>query len=441
LPPDTIDQFEYYTWRLWSSLAPVQIYTHDATNYGQSPVTQRQQVIRDVSTWLSAQGVRHVFMQDLGDYMRARTSSVLTGAQVTGTTMTLTFSGDAATAAGPTTADGQPVTTEVLLFEGDAEGVPQAVTGFTGGATVNVTFSSSNPMPTTTGLSPASAASGGPGFTLTVMGTNFVFGSVVRWNGVDRATTYYGSPTQLTAAIPATDIAAAGTATVTVFSPTPGGGTSNAQTFAIRAPTVTLFDDFNRADGPSLGNGWVQKSSAFSLAGNQVIKAATSTGYPDNLVYRPATEDMLDGEASVEVRFTSLPPGYAQVFVRGQAATIANPGVFEGYLLFIDNDPGRAFLARIEGGPSGYVPLAQITINPGLNTTDTFRLRLQAAGTNPVALVAFVERFTGTNWAVIGQAAVNDSAATRFATPGSVGFTGYVEGGVYTYDNFIRTEF
>jgi hypothetical protein len=41
----------------------------------------------------------------------------------------------------------------------------------------------------------------------------------------------------VTAAIPATDIAAAGTAQVTVFNPTPGGGTSNALTFTINADT------------------------------------------------------------------------------------------------------------------------------------------------------------------------------------------------------------
>src|SRR2546430_6402124 len=122
-------------------------------------------------------------------------------------------------------------------------------------------------------------------------------------------------------------------------------------------------DDFNRPDSVDIGNGWVEKTpGAFSLSGNAVIKAATATGFADNLVYRPASESSLDVEASVEVRFASMPPGYAQVFVRGQTATIANAGVFDGYLMFTDNDPGRAFLDRIENG--GFVPLAQITISP-----------------------------------------------------------------------------
>src|SRR5207248_2725073 len=77
---------------------------------------------------------------------------------------------------------------------------------------------------------------GQPGLTLTVTGTNFVSGSVVRWNGANRPTTVV-SGTQLTAAIAATDIATVGTAQVTVFSPAPGGGTSNPQTFTITAPS------------------------------------------------------------------------------------------------------------------------------------------------------------------------------------------------------------
>src|SRR5690606_11356783 len=83
-----------------------------------------------------------------------------------------------------------------------------------------------NPIPATTSLTPTSATAGGPGFTLTVNGSNFIAGSVVRWNGANRATTFV-SATQLQAAIPASDIATAGTATVTVVNPAPGGGTSN----------------------------------------------------------------------------------------------------------------------------------------------------------------------------------------------------------------------
>jgi YVTN family beta-propeller protein len=99
--------------------------------------------------------------------------------------------------------------------------------------TVNFTITSgTNPIPTITGLSPSVTAVGGPAFTLTVSGSNFVASSVVRWNGTDRPTAFQNS-TQVTAQIPAGDIAATGTAAITVFNPVPGGGTSNSLNFSI----------------------------------------------------------------------------------------------------------------------------------------------------------------------------------------------------------------
>ncbi|MFQ3632499.1 IPT/TIG domain-containing protein, partial [Roseiflexus sp.] len=74
---------------------------------------------------------------------------------------------------------------------------------------------------------------------LTITGTNFVNGAVVRWNGNDRSTTFVSSSV-LTATIPASDIAIAGTANVTVFNPAPGGGVSNAATFTINNPAPTI---------------------------------------------------------------------------------------------------------------------------------------------------------------------------------------------------------
>ena len=64
-----------------------------------------------------------------------------------------------------------------------------------------------NPAPIATSLSPVSAMVGGAAFTLTVNGSKFVAGSVVRWNGATRPTTFVSS-TQLQASIGAGDIAA-----------------------------------------------------------------------------------------------------------------------------------------------------------------------------------------------------------------------------------------
>ncbi len=86
--------------------------------------------------------------------------------------------------------------------------------------------------PTISSLNPTSALTGTPQFTLTIDGTNFFAASTVKWNGSTRPTTYV-SPTRITATIPATDIVSQGTATVTVMTPAPGGGTSGNATFTI----------------------------------------------------------------------------------------------------------------------------------------------------------------------------------------------------------------
>jgi hypothetical protein len=108
-----------------------------------------------------------------------------------------------------------------------------------GGESGAATFTITNPAPTISSISPATAVAGSGGFTLTITGTNFVNGSVVRWNGIDRLTTFVSS-TRLEAAIPASDVATAGTANVTVFNPAPGGGTSNTATFTITNPSPTI---------------------------------------------------------------------------------------------------------------------------------------------------------------------------------------------------------
>jgi len=62
---------------------------------------------------------------------------------------------------------------------------------------------------------------------------------VVDWNGSPLATQFV-SRSQLTATVPAADIAIAGTASVTVVNPAPGGGTSNFAFFTVTSPTSSV---------------------------------------------------------------------------------------------------------------------------------------------------------------------------------------------------------
>ena len=91
--------------------------------------------------------------------------------------------------------------------------------------------------PTLTTLAPATVVAGPTGFALTVTGTNFVGTSVVQVDGVSRPTTF-SSATTLMAQLPASDRATGGTHAITVGTPAPGGGTSNATTLTVTGPTI-----------------------------------------------------------------------------------------------------------------------------------------------------------------------------------------------------------
>jgi inosine-uridine nucleoside N-ribohydrolase len=108
-----------------------------------------------------------------------------------------------------------------------------------GGTSSSVAFTVNNPVPGLSTLSPASVVAGGSGFTLTVSGSNFVRGSVVQVNGANRSTAFV-SASQLTATIPASDIAVGGFVSITVFNAAPGGGTSPALTLNVNNPVPSI---------------------------------------------------------------------------------------------------------------------------------------------------------------------------------------------------------
>ena len=100
----------------------------------------------------------------------------------------------------------------------------------------NTSYFTINPAPPSiTSLGPASATAGGAGFMLTIQGTAFTPGATSMWGAIPLGTIYV-SPTQLTAAVPASLIENSGTGSVTV---TTAEGTSAPATFTINpAPPV-----------------------------------------------------------------------------------------------------------------------------------------------------------------------------------------------------------
>jgi len=107
-----------------------------------------------------------------------------------------------------------------------------------------ILLAQSNPVPfLNQPLVPSAVAPGGSTFTLTVNGTGFVPGSTVNWSGAGLATNFVSS-SQLTARVPATNIASTSTAWITVSNPTPGGGTSSVLFLPISNPTGLQFTSF-----------------------------------------------------------------------------------------------------------------------------------------------------------------------------------------------------
>ncbi len=86
--------------------------------------------------------------------------------------------------------------------------------------------------PAITSISPASATVGSQSMMITVNGTDFESGSIVKFDGMDLSTTYV-SATQLTANLPASQLIATGPSSVMVSNP--GGENSNSMTFTTTA--------------------------------------------------------------------------------------------------------------------------------------------------------------------------------------------------------------
>ncbi len=95
----------------------------------------------------------------------------------------------------------------------------------------------SNPAPTLSALSPTSVTAGGGNLTLTLTGANFLAASTITWSGQPALAPTTVTAATLTVLVPASYLTSAGTPTVSVVNPTPGGGTSTALTFTVAAPS------------------------------------------------------------------------------------------------------------------------------------------------------------------------------------------------------------
>jgi hypothetical protein len=100
------------------------------------------------------------------------------------------------------------------------------------GSAVLPRSSTPNPVPSVSIASPGSVTAPAGNTWLTLVGSNFIPGSVAQWNGSARTTVFVNAG-QLRVALPAADLATAQTATIQVVNPAPGGGTSSQLSFKV----------------------------------------------------------------------------------------------------------------------------------------------------------------------------------------------------------------
>lgn len=202
--------------------------------------------------------------------------SALTTTYVSPTQLTATIPATDFLAAGTATVD--------AFTQGPGGGTSSGISFSILTPTITALSSSTTSSNTTPSCSPS-------GFTLTVTGTNFVNASVVDWNGSARATIFV-SATQLTASIPASDIASAGTAAITVSN---SGVPSAPATFTISAaplavPTIASIAPAGATAGTSAfslivsGANFVPCSSVqWTDSGSNVTQLATTFVSPTQL--------------------------------------------------------------------------------------------------------------------------------------------------------------
>jgi hypothetical protein len=98
-----------------------------------------------------------------------------------------------------------------------------------------------NPVPAVTSVTPNSLAAGAPDTTVTISGSGFISSSVANLNGQALKTAFV-SGTQLTAVIPAGNLAAGAINNITVTNPPPGGGISGGSVaFTVTNPSPTVI--------------------------------------------------------------------------------------------------------------------------------------------------------------------------------------------------------
>ena len=244
-----------------------------------------------------------------------------------------------------------------------------------------------SPNPAVSSISPAFVPTGSASFTLTVNGSGFVSGSEIQLNSSALTTTFVNG-SELTASVPASDVASLGWAWINVVNPMPGGGSSGSLPLTVyRVVSLDVnhmgFDAFTRKLYASI------PSTATQVTGNSLVAIdplSGSIGTPLNIGSEPnrVAESSdgqylyvgLDGSKSVTwVNLTSMTQGPVFPITVGQNAQVAARDLAVA--------PGNDNLLAIDTGSSSGIGLFDIS-----GSTGTMRPNLTGIYTGSVPTFA-----------------------------------------------------
>jgi hypothetical protein len=234
---------------------------------------------------------------------------------------------------------------------------PSATPSLSNGVRVNIT---NPPAPTLTSVSP-NAGPINTATAVTLSGTGFTAQTTVAVNGVTIASDFV-SPTQLTLTIPATSVALPGNASITVTTPTPGGGISASLTYTAYIAIANNDIVYNAADGLLYASVLV---SGVGTGGNTVVGIDPATGtvmrqiwvgsHPNKLVLSTDGTQLfvgLDGAGAVaQVDLTK--GAVVNQFSLGGGQGIYNPPYTASYLAAVPGSPNSVAVASTGGFPNG----------------------------------------------------------------------------------------
>ena len=266
-----------------------------------------------------------------------------------------------------------PILQNLIASQGSAQ-----ITVSSGGLTSNATTFTILPPPSVTSVSPSSTAAGGPTFTLTVIGSEFLGSAVVYWNN-SALSTVFVTGNQLTASVPASLIAEVGTASITVKS---GGATSNSETVNIVSPFVVDSLRPNRMMAGSAGFTLNVYGTDFSEG---TVVRWNNSALPTAFVNSTQLTASVPGSLITGAETAQITVSSGGLTSNAQGFIVAPPPTITSVVPFSVAAAGPAFTLSVVGRDFTRETVAQWN---GMPLPTTLRSSTQLAALVPAALIA-----------------------------------------------------